>query len=60
MESNKIFKVVCTSRADYPDQNFPTYEEASSYVSFCEQEFAENSLGDEDSPNFIIKEEEVL
>lgn len=53
----KIFKVVCTSRADYPDQTFPTYAEASAYVSFCEQEFAENSLGDEDSPNFLIKEE---
>ena len=60
MESSKIFKVVCTSRADYPDQIFDTYENASSYVSFCEQEFAENSLGDEDTPNFLIKEEEVL
>lgn len=55
----KIFKVVCTSRADYPDQIFDNYEDASSYVSFCEQEFAENCLGDEDSPNFIIKEEEL-
>lgn len=55
----KIFKVICTSRADYPDQIFDNYEDASSYVSFCEQEFAENSLGDEDSPNFIIKEEEL-
>ena len=59
MENNKIFKVVCTSRADYPDQVFPTYEDAFSYVDFCEQEFAENSLGDEDTPNFIIKEEEL-
>lgn len=56
----KIFKVVCTSRADYPDQVFDTYENASSYVNFCEQEFAENCLGDEDVPNFLIKEEEVL
>ena len=55
----KIFKVVCTSRADYPDRVFNTYGEASSYVDFCEQEFAENSLGDEDSPNFLIKEEEL-
>lgn len=59
MENNKIFKVVCTSCADYPDQVFSTYGEASSYVDFCEQEFAENNLGDEDSPNFIIKEEEL-
>lgn len=57
METKKIFKVVCTSRADYPDQVFPTYAKASAYVDFCEQEFAENSLGDEDSPNFLIKEE---
>lgn len=55
----KIFKVICTSRADYPDQIFETYEKASSYVDFCEKEFAENSLGDEDSPNFLIKEEEL-
>lgn len=60
MENNKVFKVVCTSRADYPDRVFNTYEEASSYVDFCEKEFAENNLGDEDSPNFLIKEEEVL
>ena len=55
----KIFKVVCTSRADYPDQVFSTYDEASSYVGFCEQEFAENNLGAEDTPNFLIKEEEL-
>lgn len=60
METKKIFKVICTSRADYADQVFDTYERASSYVSFCEQEFAENCLGDEDAPNFLIKEEEVL
>ena len=56
----KVFKVICTTCADYPDQVFDSYENASSYESFCEQEFAENSLGDEDSPNFLIKEEEVL
>lgn len=55
----KIFKVICTSRADYPDQAFPTYEKAQSYVNFCEQEFAENCIGDEDAPNFLIKEEDL-
>ena len=55
----KIYKVVCTSSAGYPTQVFDTYENASQYVSFCEQEFAENNLGDEDTPNFIIKEEEL-
>lgn len=60
METKKIFKVVCTSRAGYPEQGFNTYEEASSYVDFCEKEFADNCMGDEDSPNFLIKEEEVL